>query len=114
MANYAPTILVDFDGVIHRYSQGWADGTAYDPPVEGAKKALETLEAAGYIVVIFTTRDRDQVRKWLNLHNFEPYDVTNEKRMAICLIDDRAIRFENWDQTIFDFLRLYSTDKQGS
>lgn len=39
------TIAVDFDGVIHKYSKGWQNGSIYDEPVEGAKEALlELLE----------------------------------------------------------------------
>jgi hypothetical protein len=43
-AAYRPKVLVDFDGVIHRYSKGWGDGTVYDPPVAGARAALRKLE----------------------------------------------------------------------
>lgn len=27
------TIVFDFDGVIHRYSKGWQNGSIYDKPV---------------------------------------------------------------------------------
>ena len=33
-------ICVDFDGVIHKNSKGFHDGTIYDDPVEGTKEAL--------------------------------------------------------------------------
>ncbi len=55
------TIAVDFDGVIHRYSRGWQDGSIYDPPVDGAVEALERLHHR-YKVVIFTTRVNPEMR----------------------------------------------------
>lgn len=106
-----PTILVDFDGVIHKYSNGWFDGTAYDVPFDGAKDALEEIEAMGYTVVIFSTRDRDQIREYLRRYNFEPYEVTNEKRPAIAIIDDRAIRFIQWSQAIQDLKTFYPLNR---
>lgn len=61
------TIAVDFDGVIHRYSRGWHDGTIYDPPMPGAVPALRDL--MGYdSVFIHTTRDADTVAAWLETH----------------------------------------------
>ena len=36
-------ISVDFDGVIHKCSKGYHDGTIYDDPVEGVKEALKKL-----------------------------------------------------------------------
>jgi predicted glycosyltransferase len=106
-----PTVLVDFDGVIHKYTHGWLDGTAYDVPFDGAKDGLEELERLGYTVVIFTTRDRDQVREWLLKYEFELYDVTNEKRKAVAIIDDRAIRFVQWSQAILDLRAFYPLEK---
>ena len=37
------TIAIDFDGVIHKNSKGFHDGTIYDEPIEGVKKGLEYL-----------------------------------------------------------------------
>jgi ribonucleotide monophosphatase NagD (HAD superfamily) len=102
-----PTVLVDFDGVIHKYGHGWWDGTAYDIPFDGAKDGLKELEALGYTVVIFSSRDRDQIREWLRKYDFEPYEVTNEKRTAVAIIDDRAIRFLVWRQAIDDLKQFY-------
>ena len=33
-------IGVDFDGVIHKCSKGFYDGTIYDPPIKGSYHAL--------------------------------------------------------------------------
>ena len=47
-------IAVDFDGVIHRYSKGWHDGTIYDEPVEGAREALEGLVDKGHMIIVYS------------------------------------------------------------
>ena len=35
------TLLIDFDGVVHGYSEGYKDGTIYDKPMEGVEEALK-------------------------------------------------------------------------
>ena len=34
-------IAIDFDGVIHKNSKGYYDGTIYDEPVEGSLEAIK-------------------------------------------------------------------------
>jgi phosphoglycolate phosphatase-like HAD superfamily hydrolase len=107
---WRPRLLVDFDGVIHRYSQGWADGTIYDPPVEGAIAALDALDSHGYEVVIFSTRPAEQIRPWLARHwTMIPADlvITDQKLPAVALIDDRAIHFQSWWQALTDLEDRY-------
>lgn len=58
------TIAVDFDGVLHRYSLGWHDGTCYDEPVEGAGEALRVLMERD-AVFIHTARSPTLVVSWL-------------------------------------------------
>lgn len=89
------TISIDFDGVIHKYSKGYHDGTAYDEPMEGAKKALEGLEAKGFEIIIFSTRPEEQIKEWFEKYGFKQYQIF-KKPMAIAYIDDRAIRFTTW------------------
>jgi ribonucleotide monophosphatase NagD (HAD superfamily) len=97
-------VCVDFDGVIHKYSKGYQDGSIYDEPMEGAKESLERLSKEGYEVVIFTTRTRGKISDWLEKHEI-PYDmVTREKLPAMAYIDDRAIRFTNW-KDILNYFR---------
>jgi hypothetical protein len=110
------TVCVDFDGVIHAYSRGWLDGSIYDEPVPGAFHALGKLMET-YAVVIHTTRDPLQVVPWLRgVHGIscraddgEPRDfwntpgvalVSRRKYPAVAYIDDRAIRFTDWDQAL--------------
>lgn len=110
------TIAVDFDGVVHRYSKGWGDGTAYDPPMPGAIDALKKLMET-YNVYIFTTRDLRQVEAWFAKHTDIPtilvglnevrFDrkhyvgLSNRKLVSILWIDDRVLKFEgDWSRTL--------------
>lgn len=95
------TLCIDFDGVIHRYSKGYHDKTAYDIPMEGAYESLFKLKSQGYRIVIFTARDTTEVVEWLQKHwrgtPLEGLEVTNVKIPALAYVDDRAIRFTNWN-----------------
>ncbi|MFJ8992647.1 hypothetical protein ACIRQH_19900 [Streptomyces sp. NPDC102279] len=107
------TLAVDFDGVIHAYSRGWADGTIYDPPVPGALEGLRALLDQD-AVFVFTARDIGQVAAWLLDRGFHvrvgydgefwnergPLLVTNRKLPATAYLDDRAVRFTDWDQAL--------------
>lgn len=59
------TVAVDFDGVIHKYSRGWQDGSIYDEPMEGAGSGLSAL-ISEFAVFIHTTRQPSGVASWLN------------------------------------------------
>jgi len=59
------TIAIDFDGVIHKYSKGWNDGTVYDEPVKDALKAIERLTYY-YNVFILSSRNSNQIKKWID------------------------------------------------
>ncbi len=105
------TIALDFDGVLHRYSQGWKDGSIYDDPVYGAVDACRELKRRGYELVVFTARRNEDIPDWLVRHGFPPMPVTNTKPPALFYIDDRAIRFERWAQALCDIVSL--ADKAG-
>lgn len=105
MKNTKKTIASDFDGVLHKYSMGWSDGTIYDVPVEGAREKIIMLLDAGFEVVVFTTRkDKKAIGKWLEHWDFPPLPITNEKIPALAYIDDRALRFTNWEDTVKYFI----------
>ncbi len=100
------TISVDFDGVLHKYSRGWQDGAIYDDPVDGAVAAMHKLSER-FTLVVHSTRSLTQekeIRAWLLRHDFPVMEITAEKRPSIAYIDDRAIRFTNWDDTRKYFL----------
>ena len=68
------TVVFDFDGVIHKYSKGWQDGSIYDEPVEGIKDIIDKLRQSGYKVVVVSTRTAKReglkaVISWLNKYH---------------------------------------------
>lgn len=119
------TIAVDFDGVIHSYERGWSDGSIYGDEIGGAFNALDDLMKRE-AVFIFTARNPRQVARWIERASQYTIDcttrtprtwygyrkpfwnrrdlllVTNWKLAATAYVDDRAIRFESWDQVMRD------------
>jgi phosphoglycolate phosphatase-like HAD superfamily hydrolase len=91
------TIAIDFDGVIHLYSNGFQGlDNVYDPPTPGARVALEQLKTLGYRLIIVSSRPVEPIKRWLKQHRLEHFfdDVSNTKHPAKYYIDDHALRFE--------------------
>lgn len=92
------TIVFDFDGVIHKYSKGWQDGSIYDEPVEGIKEAINELHKT-YDITVVSTRCRElsgqiAVQRWLDDHHIEVDCVTSIKVPALVYVDDRGLTFD--------------------
>ena len=97
------TIAIDFDGVIHKYSKGWQDGTCYDEPMEGAEEFLRDLmKYPGVSVFIFSTRSPWQIRRWL----IEKMPLTFGPMAADCLHV-----YLGWDVKIIPFWKKFWNNK---
>lgn len=117
-AEYKKRVMIDLDGTIHKYSQGYSDGTIYDRPFEGAKRVIDYLKNLGYEIVIFTTRASEEnakqfnynldeeigkIKDWLIKYNIYFDRITAEKLAADFYIDDKAINIPNgdWDTVLY-------------
>ena len=106
-------ISIDFDGVIHKCSKGYYDGTIYDEPIEGSYEALKKL-SENHTIIINTCKakpDRGLVNgktgtrlvwEWLEKYDMSKFvsKVTSEKPRAKVYIDDKGITFNNWQESI--------------
>lgn len=106
-----PILCLDFDGVVHSYSSGWAGADVIpDPPVEGVFAFIATVLDAGWEVCIFSSRSHQHggkraMQRWLREHagnmwydspagkGIENVTFPDYKPSALVTIDDRAICF---------------------
>lgn len=110
--DWKPVICVDFDGVIHSYERGWADGTIYGDVVAGFFEWAERAQAH-FSIVIYSSRSATDagvaaMALWLQKKYVEwqqgdeartdgpALEVTyaDTKPKAFLTIDDRAVRFD--------------------
>ena len=106
-------LAIDFDGVIHKSSKSFYDGTIYDDPVDGVEEALKQL-SKDYTLIIYTCKANPErplvngktgielIWEWLKKYNLDKYieDITYFKPNAKYYIDDKSIKFTNWNQVV--------------
>lgn len=102
-------IMIDFDGVIHSYHDGWQGGEIYGYVLKGAREAINNLKEK-YRIIIFTSRlskenidfekQKILVEEWLQRNDIYYDDITAEKFPAKFYIDDKAVWFRSWEQTL--------------
>lgn len=105
---FKKTIAIDFDGVLNEY-KGYDRKNLYQP----RKKAKEFLIELNkkYTVIVFTSRLKFDVERWLKKHHLDEYvvRVTNDKPPAFAYIDDRGINFDGDYDKVLRKLDGFST-----
>ncbi len=89
------TVALDFDGVMNTYN-GWKGADELFEPRPGLENFLKTLQRDGFRMVIYSTRAIEKIQEWLTKYKVDQYIafVSNEKPLAHCYVDDRAIQFQ--------------------
>lgn len=96
-------IGIDYDNTIAKNS-GYPDFTPLDP-LEDTKESIVLLASRGYKPTIYTARPSSDVfmlEEWLKKYDIEHSirRLFTGKELFRHMIDDRAIRFTNWKETI--------------
>ena len=113
-----PIVLLDFNGTVHAYRQGWQNkGEYYDTPTEGFGDWAREVQKEFKIVIwparAKTSIDLGRVRQWMKRHGLNDidYDLTVSTPIGVKLkIDDRAIGFTgNWADFSMERLRSFRT-----
>lgn len=117
------TLSIDFDGVIHPYTEGWTGfEPADEPPTRETVEFLRAAHEAGYRIVVSSVRCESEeglagTRRWLEKHGLMSWidDVTCQKPAAIAYIDDRAVPFTgDWDTVRQGVSRLSMSRPHGA
>lgn len=93
------TIVLDFDGVLHRYDSGWfGPRVVVDEPVDDAIDFLLDLLADGWDVVVYSTRSsqwggRRTMKRWLR--------YWAERHFMEALKDPEGDAFDRWERAGF-------------
>lgn len=113
MGEYVPTVVFDFDGVVHSYKSGWKGVDIIpDPPVPGIAEAIAAVRAAGYRAVIVSTRSayisgHNAIVDYLHHNNIVVDSVESEKPPAVVYVDDRAICFDGDPTTLLNKIQSF-------
>lgn len=108
-------LVLDLDGVIatgteetvYSNEAGWAYENC--TVLDGAKEGLKALHEK-YYIILSTARwkcDTEKTVKWLEENGLMLYIdelQVGVKRSAVAYIDDKGYRFDNWEQTLKDFM----------
>lgn len=86
-----PTLLLDFDGVLHQYTGEWSP--ILNAPITHARRSCLLLSRHFRLVCFTTRKPSEDVSMWLHRHGFPPMEVTDRKVPAHAIIDDRGICF---------------------
>ena len=94
-------LLIDLDGVLNTYTGEYIAN--YIPPIaEGAREFLEELNNE-FELILFSAREQEFVKQWSIEYDVNKYftEITNKKRSAYLIIDDRCICFKgNFNDTL--------------
>lgn len=94
-------IAIDIDGVICEEEKTFDKPLAL--PISGAVESINSLFGSGNTIILWTARGWEQYRitvAWLEKYKVNYHSLIMGKPIVDIFIDDRAIGFKSWHQTL--------------
>lgn len=105
-------IIIDLDGTICTEEKTYSRSMA--KPIMGAVKAVNDLFDSGNTIIIYSSRswqEYEMTQHWLKQYNVRYTQLILGKPIGEVWIDDRAIKFSNWQKIIRDLNHLHNKKK---
>jgi len=101
-------ILIDVDGVLNTYSGIYNENVI--PPIRKNTKYFLSEIAKSYNIVLFSSREPQQVKKWTIENGIDKYitQITNKKLPAFLIIDDRCIPFNGDEYQTLEAIKKFN------
>ena len=100
-------IIIDIDGTICTEERTYSRSLA--KPLPGAIESVNKLFSEGHTIIFYSARswmEYEITSDWLKRNGFLYHQLILGKPIGDIWIDDRAMRFENWDNTLEYLERL--------
>lgn len=91
-------IIIDLDGTICTEEKTYSRALA--KPLPGAIESINKLFEQGNIIIIYSARtwmEYEMTVDWLSKNNVKYHQLILGKPIGDVWIDDRALRFDNWE-----------------
>jgi uncharacterized HAD superfamily protein len=94
-------LIIDLDGTICTEEKTFSRSLA--KPLPGAIEGVNQLYDEGHIVIIYSARswsEYEMTAHWLRTNGVRYHQLVMGKPVGDVWIDDRAIRFRSWNETM--------------
>jgi len=100
-------IIIDLDGTICTEEKSFSRSLA--KPISGAVESVNKLYEEGHTIIIYSGRtwmEYEMTVDWLKKNQVKFHQLMMGKPIGDVWIDDRAIPFTNWNETVAQLSKL--------
>lgn len=104
------TIVIDIDGTVAQKVENW--DYANCEAIEGAVEKVNALHDRGAFIIFHTARPKKDYTvtvTWLIKKGFKFHQLVMDKPLGDVYIDDKALRFVEWDDAVAKTEVLWKT-----